>query len=199
MAVIEITTTEDRITPRQRWGHYFVLVFGALSLFIGMNLRDNALNALTLYVNTQAGIQASYPRGWLIDSAGDYVFRVRDVSDIGFKTAILITVLPVGPDASAWSILTSQTLNRAQTLAAYTVTLIEPYTLPDESEGTTMHYTYVVSDPNPFLDSVPVAVRGSDLLVIKRGQAIIITFLVDSRLYEQKIAVFNQFLSNLEF
>jgi hypothetical protein len=200
MTVIEITgAPEERISPRQRWSHYFVLLFGAVGLLVGVNLRDSALNAVSTYVNTEAGIRAAYPQNWLIDFSDNYVFRVRNTTEIGFKTTIQIAIRPVGTDTTGWNVLTAQTLNRAQTLAAYNVTSIEPYTLPDETSATIMNYSYVASDPNPFLESVPTAVRGSDILVIKRGQAIIITFLSDAQLYDLNVAIFNQFLRNLEF
>ncbi|MCB9451827.1 MAG: hypothetical protein H6672_10330 [Anaerolineaceae bacterium] len=200
MTVVEVTRSVDaRISPRQRWSHYFVLIFGIIGVFMGMNLRDSTLNAVSIYVNTEAGIRAAYPRDWLRDSSENYVFRVRNTAEIGFKTTIQIAINPVGSDTTAWNVLTAQTLNRAQTLAAYNVTTIEPYTLPDETQATIMNYSYVAADPNPFLESVPTAVRGSDILVIKRGQAIIITFLSDAQSYEQNVAILNQFLRNLEF
>jgi hypothetical protein len=62
-----------------------------------------------------------------------------------------------------------------------------------------MSYTYVSGDPNPFLQSVPTVVEGLDILTIKRGQAVIVTFLSEAPAYEQNLPLFNQFLSNLEF
>lgn len=200
MTVIEITgAPEQRISPRQRWSHYFVLLFGVIGLLVGINLRDSALNAVSVYVNTEAGIRAAYPRNWLIDFGTDYVFRVRNTTEIGFKTTIQIAIRPVGANTTGWNVLTAQTLNRAQTLAAYNVTSIEPYTLPDETQATIMNYSYVAADTNPFLQSAPTAVRGSDILVIKRGQAIIITFLSNAQLYNENVRILNQFLRDLEF
>ena len=42
------------------------------------------------YVNSEVGIRALYPQHWLIDTSGDYVFRVRDLSQLGFKTTIQV-------------------------------------------------------------------------------------------------------------
>jgi len=198
--LVEISAGRDEVSQRQRWSHYFALVFGAIALLVGINLRDSALNAATLYTNNQAGISAAYPANWLIDSSpGNYVLRVRDPSPMGFKTTFQVAVSPVGPASTARNILDGLSLNRAPTLAAYTVLSREPFILPDETEGTAMTYTFVATEGNPFLESVPVVVEGLDILTIKRGQAIVITFLSDSRTYEEDYIIFEQFLGNLQF
>lgn len=199
MSVIEIISKEETSSFRQRWSHYFVLIFGAVGFLIGLNLRDSAINATTLYTNSQAGIRADYPANWLIDEAGDYIFRVRDISLPGFKTTIQVSTVPVSANSSSRTVFDALTLNRAQVLANYNVLSEEPYNLPNDVVATAMSYTYVSSEPNPFLQGIPVVVSGLDILTIQRGQAIIITFLADARSYDEYLPVFNQFLSNLEF
>ncbi|MBI5669921.1 MAG: hypothetical protein HZC41_18155 [Chloroflexi bacterium] len=199
MSFIETLSQRDILSYRQRWSHYFALLFGAAALFIGVNLRDSALNATVLYTNSEAGIRAEYPDKWLIDQSGDYIFRVRDVAQVGFKTTIQVAARPVSPVTTARNLVDALTLNRAQTLASYTVFEIRPIVLPNEVEATTVTYTYVASETNPFLETVPVVVEGMDILALSRGQAIIITFLSDSRTYRQNYPRFQQFLSSLEF
>ncbi|HEX2905305.1 MAG TPA: hypothetical protein VHO69_00485 [Phototrophicaceae bacterium] len=199
MAVIETTRRQDELSYRQRWSHYFALLFGALGLFIGVNLRDSALNAALVYTNREAGVRAEYPENWLIDETGDYIFRVRDFTQVGFKTTIQVAARPVSAVTSARNLVEALTLNRSQTLSSYTVFRIEPFTLPDEVSATAVVYTYVATETNPFLESLPVVVEGLDLVTISRGQAIIITFLSDSRTYEENYPRFQQFLTSLEF
>ncbi len=199
MSVIEIIQEEQASSFRQRWSHYFVLIFGVVGFFIGLNLRDSALNSTALYVNSEAGIRASYPANWLIDEVGNYIFRVRDVSLSGYKTTIQVAAQPVSVNSSSRTVFDALTLNRAQVFANYNVLSETPYDLPNDITATAMTYTYVVSDPNPFLQGIPVVVTGLDILTIQRGQAIIITFLADARNYDEYLPIFNQFLSNLEF
>lgn len=199
MSVIEIISKEETSSFRQRWSHYFVLIFGVVGFFIGINLRDSALNATALYTNSEAGIRADYPANWLIDEVGDYIFRVRDISLPGFKTTIQVSTVPVSANSSSRTVFDALTLNRAQVLANYNVLSEEPYNLPNDVVATAMSYTYVSSEPNPFLQGIPVVVTGLDILTIQRGQAIIITFLSDARSYDEYLPIFNQFLSNLEF
>ncbi|MEO8607640.1 MAG: hypothetical protein ABI690_07155 [Chloroflexota bacterium] len=200
MTIVEITTTANELTPRQLWGHNVVVIFSILMFVVGINLRDSTLNATRSYTNLEAGIRAEYPQNWLIDSSGDYVFRVRDVSQIGYPTTIQISVRPVSAETPPRYLFDALTLNRSQTLASYSVLASAlSFTLPDETEANAMQYTFVATGNNPFLQSVPIVVRGIDILTIRRGQAIIITFLSDSNSYDQNYAVFQRFISSLEF
>ena len=90
-------------------------------------------------------------------------------------------------------------MNRAPTLDGYRILSREPFILPDESDATAMSYTFVATESNPFLESIPVVVEGLDILTIRRGQAIVITFLSDAESYDQNYAIFEQFLRNLRF
>jgi len=200
LTFIEFNVVEAELTYRQRANHYIALIFGILMLFISINLRDSNLNATNLYTNIEAGISAAYPRNWLIDTSGNYIFRVRDITRIGFKTTIQVSVYPVGSGTSTRSILDALTLNRSQVLAAYNVlSIADSFLLPDETLATTMNYTYANTEKDPFLESIPTVVQGIDVLAIKRGQAIIITFLADATTYQQDYLVFQRFLNELEF
>lgn len=199
MRSFESTFSSSELSFRQRWNHYLALGFALLMLYVGTNLRDNALFATNLYTNAAAGIAARYPQNWLIDGDGDYIFRVRDMDQIGFKTTIQVAVRPVGNGTSARSIQDALNLNRSQTLAAYDTLTSEPFTLPDETEAVSMSYIYADTANTPFLQSVPVVVEGIDILTLKRGQAIIVTFLSDARSFAQNYPVFERFINSLEF
>jgi hypothetical protein len=200
MTVFEIIDTSGELTARQRWAHNLLILFAIVAFFIGINLRESTLNATWVYTNTEAGIRAEYPQNWLIDTQGDYVFRIRDVSQIGYPTTIQLSVQPVSSNAPPRYIFDALTLNRSQTLAQYNVLSSgSSFTLPDESVATRMDYIFAATENDPFLQTVPVIVRGEDILTIKRGQAIIITFLSESTYYEQNHAIFERFIGSLEF
>lgn len=200
MTIIEISSGSSELTPGQFWAHNFVFIFACLMLFVGLNLRDSTLNATRSYTNLEAGIQADYPQNWLIDTEGDYVFRVRDFSEIGYPTTILVAVRPVAANTPPRYLFDALTLNRSQILASYKVLASSiPFTLPDETSASTMEYTFVAAGNNPFLESVPIVVRGIDILTIRRGQAIIITFLSESSDYDKNYAIFQRFIGSLEF
>lgn len=200
MTIIEVGAQgREELTQRQRWSHYFVFLYAVLAIFIGYNLRTATLNATVAYVNSEVGIRAFYPQRWLIDTDGNYVFRVRNIAEIGYKTAMQVDVQPVTLNTSARNLLDTLSLNRSTTLSGYQVLSSQPYLLPDEQEATAMRYVYVAAGDNPFLEIVPTIVEGLDILTIRRGQAIIITYLSDSRTFDANLPIFERFLDDLEF
>jgi hypothetical protein len=200
MAMIEIDERRSEITQRQRYSHYFAIAFGLLGLLIGINLRDSTLGATTQFSDTRAGIRAFYPENWLLDTSGDsYVFRVQDMAQMGFKTTIQVSILPVGPQTTTRNVLLRLSLGRSQTLAQYSFFSIDDYPLEDQPDATAMSYAFAAGQDDPFLQNLPSVVRGLDILTLKRGQAVIISFLSDSQTYDQNLPIFEQFLSDLEF
>ena len=199
-AIIETNVRPEELTQRQRWSHYFALAFGVLGVIIGVNLRDTTLKATTFYQDTRAGIRAFYPQNWLIDTSNSaYIFSVQDISAQGFKTTIRVSTVPIGAETTARNVLEELTLNRSQTLAQYSVFAIGPYPLPDNPDAISMLYAFASGESDPFLSGLPSVVRGLDVLAIKRGQAIVITFLCDARTYDDNVPIFRQFVDELEF
>lgn len=199
MTVIEVTQQRDELTQRQRWSHYLVLAFALAAVLLGINMRDSALNATVLYADSAAGIRSFHPRGWLVDSDGDYVFRVRDMARIGFKTTITVRVVPVTVSTSARNILDSLILNRQQTLAAFSVLAREPFEIREGLTADSMTYTFVSRDEDPFLQGLPTVVEGIDVLIVQGGQAIVVSFLTDASEFTTLLPVFERFLNDLSF
>jgi hypothetical protein len=201
MAVIEISESIGELTQRQRWSHYFVLIYAVLAIFLGIQLRDAALYSTVPYINAQAGIRAFYPQNWLVDTQGDYIFRVRDMSQTGFKTTIQVSVLPVTTNTTARNVFDNLILNRSQTLTGFIPgSRGDPYMLPDERQGTTMSYEFVEqSTDNPYLEGKSVVVEGLDILTFDGDQAIVITFWSDANRYDENLVTFERFLNDFEF
>lgn len=183
----------------QRWAHYFTLLFLLVGLVIGYNLRTGTLFATRLYINTETGIRAEYPLDWLIDTDGDYVFRVRDMARLGFKTTIQVEIFPFAPGMSPRNVFDDLALARAQTLSNYRTLDIQTVVLPSGETVTINEYTFVFTDPNPFLQAIPVVVIGRDVMFIRRGQAILMSFFADSSTYANDLQIFDNFLSSLDF
>jgi hypothetical protein len=199
MSVIEIAESQSDLTLRQRWSHYLALLFAVLGILIGFNLRQNFTSASTQYVNPRAGLTARYPQNWLLEEGGrDFIFRVRDTSVRGFSTTIQVSVRAVSSATSPRNIFDALTLERAQVLAAYNVVSIEPFVLPDDTETQAMIYSFVSIQSDPFLQSLPIVVEGIDILLIERGQAIIVSFLSEASTFDANLPVLERFLRSLE-
>jgi hypothetical protein len=195
-----VETNPDSPNNRERWNHLLAIITACVLFTIGVNLRDSAIYASTSYSNLEAGIRLEYPRNWLIDSSDRYILRVRDLSRIGFKTTLQISLQPVGAETSYRTILDGLTLNRSQVLAAYReLSRDNEFRLPNDVIAASMTYTYADLQNNPFQQAVPSVVIGTDVVVIRRGQAIIITFLADASTYQDNLSYFGRFLRSLDF
>lgn len=199
MEVIEIISDSSDLTLRQRWANVFTILLCILMMLLGLNLRNQTLTATTFYESPQAGITAQYPQNWLIDTQGNYVFRVRDMSRTGFKTTFIVSVQPVGPDAEERNLADRLSLDRIITFTDYRVQPLAMFNFPDGSSVQALNYTYVATDTSPFLDSIPTVVRGVDILTIRGGQAIVMTFRADADNFDAEFPRFEQFLRQLEF
>lgn len=200
MSIIEVTDlSQSELSQRQRWSIYLTLAVIIVLLYFGYVLRDASLNSVSVYTNIPAGITAQYPEGWLLDTDGDYVFRVRDMSYAGFKTVIQVSILPVSADIVERNLLDRLSLNRSQTFIDYSILGYSEYELPNEIPAISMLYTYVSRDASPFLEGIPTVVVGIDILTIQRGQAIVITFRADSANYNDEFPTFERFIEELDF
>ncbi len=186
--------------PRQRWANLLVLLFGLGGILFSLLLREQVLGATVRYSNLQAGINAAYPPGWLLEEGGsDHVFRIRDLTAPGFATTLQVAVQPVAGESAARNIFDALTLQRAQTLAAYTVNSEQSYMLPNGRVTSAMAYTFVSTGDNPFLRSVPVIVDGLDVLIIERDQALVITYRANTDVFTRELPHLERFLQSLDF
>ncbi len=206
MGYVEIGREDAGLSQQQRWGHYLTIILAMTLLALGLNMRHNTVYAVSPYIDNQAGIRATYPRNWLLDTAGDYVFRVRNTTQRGFGSRIQVSIHPINVDSpSERNVLDNLSLNRAQTFTEYTIGDIgsnverPQYMLLNDAEFTFMEYTYVFTLTDPFLDTTPIIVRGIDILTIRGSQAIIMTFQSSADTYEVDIPYFQQFLETVEF
>jgi len=189
-----------RPSPRQRWGNIFTITFALLALLLALQLKGTAETATVVYSDPVAGITVQYPHGWLLDTSGDAVFKVSDESAEGFKTSIEVRVLPLGVGLAERNLVDNLILSRSQTLASFDVLERESLTLgEDERPATSMVFTFVSSESNPFLESLPVVVEGMDVITTQGGQALIVTFLSDAVSFEDNFETFQRFLDEIDF
>ena len=188
-----------QLRPRQRWSIALAYIVIVLGFALGVNQRDTTLNQASDYHNLEAGISAKYPARWLLEETGSFIFRVRDMAHRGFHTVIEVSAAPVGRDTTERNILDQLTLQRSQILIDYTVFGYEDYRLADDSMAVSMSYSFVSRDASPFLEGVSSIVYGLDILTIRRGQALIVSFRADAEIYQRELETLRWFVQNLEF
>ncbi len=68
MTRLMIRDEPPALTFRQRWNTYLALLSLVGALFVGLTMRNNALNATVTFEDLESGIRAQVPQGWLLDS-----------------------------------------------------------------------------------------------------------------------------------
>ncbi len=196
-----ILVTDDRpgLTFAQRWNTYLSLALAAVVLFLGVSMRDSALNATVTLEDLEAGVRAQVPLDWLVDrSSSDYVFRVADPNALPFKTLLQVSILPVGPDATPANVLHQIEIDRPLRLPGYQVIARQNVTLRDGSPAIRLTYAYFESERNPALESLPLVVEGVDLVALRGAQAVIVTYREERTRFEDNLYRFENMVNTLE-
>jgi len=187
------------LTFTQRWNTYLAIVAVIAALTLGLTLRDNTLSATQTFEDLEAGVRAQIPSGWLLDTESEeYVFRAEDPAALPFKTTLQVAIMPVGPDATPGSVLDIIKIQRSIRLSTYREISRTEETLRDGSQAVRMKYAYTHDEPNPFLESQPLVVEGVDVVVLRRSQAVIITYREERSIFEDHLYRFENLLRTLE-
>jgi hypothetical protein len=198
--VNEIIDIEERpgLTFTQRWNSYLAIAMAAAVLLVGITLRDSTLNATQTFEDLEAGVRAQVPRGWLLDTqSSEYVFRAEDPDALPFKTVLQVSVLPVGPDATPNLVLDILNMQRAPRYSTYREISRADQMLRGEP-AKRMTYAYTQDERNPFQATVPLVVQGVDVVVLRRGQAVIITYREERSAFEEHLYRFENLLRTVE-
>jgi len=186
-------------TRSQRFSHYFTLLYCALALLIGVNLRDSSLYAVTVFTNREVGVTAYYPTNWLFSTPDGVVLEVQDSQRLGYKTTIRIQVLPFADEMSPRNVIDTLALGRRTSLPFYKILSISDRPLQTDDITTVVEYTYVADLDDPFLQLVPSVVVGEDVVIVRRNQVILVSFVADADAYQQDYEVFQRFLETLDY
>jgi len=194
-----IPETTSSLSFSQRWAHYVTLGAILSMVLLGIVLRETIRWRLTVYQDARTGIVAPYPANWLLDQSGaDYVFRVRDMQALGFKTTIQLSIVPVGTATTERNIADRLAYERSQTLIDYRQLSTESIIVDDVS-AEQVTYAYISRDTSPFTEAIPTVVLGTDIVVLTRGQALVITFRSEAGQYQDNYEYFRRFLAGLEY
>lgn len=182
----------------QRWNTYLAILMVFVVIFLGLTMRASSLNATEQFEDLEAGVRAQIPSGWLLDNnSSAYVFRVQDPDALPFKTTLQVSVMTVGPDATPNTILDILYLQRAPRLANYQELTRSDVTLRDD-EAKRMTYAYTEFERDPFKASTPLVVQGVDVVVLRRGEAVIITYREESTAFADNLYRFENLLATVE-
>lgn len=181
--------------------HSILIAVTALGMIVlGLVMRNSAFTATIAFNDEVNGIRAQIPANWLIDQTSDedYIFRAENTGGRPFQTIIQVSVKIVGPDATPRNVVDLLEVEGPTKLAQYRVLSVEDIMLGDD-EANRIIYTYVETEPNPFLEAVPIVVQGMDIVVKRGNQAIILTYRDASVAFDLNRFYFDRFLATVEY
>lgn len=190
--------TPSDLTKNDRFSAVLVLLITLIGLGLGLLIQRSTASQVWVYSNTPAGIDAAYPLGWLTDERGNYVVRILNVRARPYKTQYIISVVPISGQTSIRNIIDSLTLQRSVDFPAYRLINVEEVS-SGTSPVTRMEFAFVETDPNPFIERLPVVVQGMDIVFVDGNRAIIVTFMTDRESYDEDLASFERFVASLRY
>lgn len=199
MSYIQLDEEQRDLTRSQTINSLVVVAVAVLLMAYGAFLRSGALGATQVFVDETSGVQAQIPQGWLLTTENpEFVVQAEDPGAIPFKTLLRITLVPVGEGATLRNVVDTLTLDRSGRLSTYRVLSIQTATIGTE-DALEMNYAYVQAEANPFLNAVPVVVRGRDVVLIRGGRAIVLTYREERERFETNEPLFDRFLDTIQF
>jgi hypothetical protein len=195
---IHVTEAASEITKNDRFSFVLVIVTFVVMFTIGLLMKQQSAAGTWPFSDTESGIEAEYPVGWLVEEGTTYVARIRDPKSRPFKTQLMLTVVPAGGQTAIRNVLDSLTLQRSVDLPAYRVIQVQEF---DEGGFTVtqMDFVYVQTDPNPFIERLPVVVRGIDRIILDGNRAIIASYMADESTFETQLTTFERFVASLRY
>lgn len=194
----QIEEAASDLTKNDRFSAVLVVIVFAIALALGLLIQRQSIGETWAYINQEAGIESAYPAGWLTDEEGSYVVRIRDPKARPYKTQYQITVVPAGGQTSVRNVLDNLTLQRSVSLPAYRVLSVEERNTGTESV-TQMEFVFVETDPNPFIERLPVVVRGLDRVVLDGNRAVIVTYMAEEAGFSENLLAFERFVASLRY
>lgn len=191
--------SEPQVARRVNINSGLAIIVTLALMGLGMIFRNSILNSTVPFEDEENGIRGQIPLNWLLDeNQRDYVFRVENPNARPYKTLIQASLLTVGPDANPRSVVDLLVVQGPNRLPGYHVQSISETSL-GEDDAVEIQYSFIQSDPNPFLQSVPVVVQGVDLVVLRGNQAVILTYRDAAENFDDNRPYFDRFLQTVEY
>jgi len=192
MALVEGTRRRDR------WADWAVILVLLIALALGFVLRQRTLYTTSEFVIDDGAITGRAPVRWLREFDANPLLRTRNPRGGAFNTTLELRTRPLAADAEPALALQALTLERADDTSAYRTLETSEVSLGARS-ALQRTFTYVQTAQNPYLDHLPVVVKGVDLVVEDEGRAVIATYLSSAETFDANYRYFRDFVQTLDF
>jgi len=189
----------SKTTPRRdRWADWAVIVVVVAALGLGLLLRENALYSYGSFALGDGDISGRVPANWVREYGDDPLIEARDPRSGAFNTKLVLRTRPLAPEMEASAALQSLALERADEVSAFRTLGTDPVAVGGRT-AMQRTFTYVQADPNPYLDRLPVVVKGVDLVLRDGGRVILVTYLAGVDAFDRDYRYFRDFVESIAF
>jgi hypothetical protein len=191
-------SSSSLLTRNDRFSLVVVISIIAVQLAAGWLLTRQTQAQTWTYISREAGIEAQYPANWLANEQGDYVVRLRDPLTRPFKTQFVVSIIPAGGQTSIRNALDGLTIQRAASLSAYRVLNVSEVAVNGQSY-TQLDFSFVDTDPNPFIQRLPAVVLGRDMVIRDEDRIIILTYMAEQTVFDERFDDFQRFITSMTY
>lgn len=189
--------TTQAIRRRDRWADWAVIVLVAVALFLGLALREAVRSRTVPFAFPEAPVSGRCPANWVRETGDDPLLRARDPLGGEFRTTIELRSRPLAAGAEPAIVLDALALERAGQVAAYRMLSTDQVLLGGQN-ATSRTFTYVHVDSDPYVDRLPVVVRGMDLALCEGNRVVVVTLLADADRFDANYRYLRRFIQALE-
>jgi hypothetical protein len=189
--------TTQAIRRRDRWADWAVIVLVAVALFLGLALREAVRSRTVPFAFPEAPVSGRCPANWVRDTGDDPLLRARDPLGGEFRTTIELRSRPLAAGAEPAIVLDALALERAGQVAAYRMLSTDQVLLSGQ-DATRRTFAYVHVDSDPYVDRLPVVVRGMDLALREGNRVVVVTLLADADRFDANYRYLRRFIQALE-
>jgi hypothetical protein len=185
-----------------RWADWAVIGVLVVALLLGVAVMAFAQGQTSEAAVADAGLNLTYPQGWLLKPAEGLAFQAVDPNAGEFKTTYQAQAAPIvagGPVTPTLTLaLNNLSLNRAQGQMAYRLFDVaegQPLGGQPTMEAT---YAYVLAGNDLLSQRLPVVVQGLDIAVARGDQAVIFSLLASKDAFASVEKSFRRFVASAE-
>jgi hypothetical protein len=189
--------TTQAIRRRDRWADWAVIVLVAVALVLGLALREAVRSRTVPFAFPEAPVSGRCPANWVRETGDDPLLRARDPLGGEFRTTIELRSRPLAAGAEPAIVLDALALERAGQVAAYRMLGTDQVLLGGQN-ATRRTFTYVHVDSDPYVDRLPVVVRGVDLALREGDRVVVVTLLADADRFDANYRYLRRFIQALE-
>lgn len=190
---------QERAVRRDRSVSWVVVGVTVVALILGWFVKTAAEGRTVLY--EVDGLSVRYPANWVrAEVQSPALLQVEDRWAAPYRTTLRLERRPVptGFEKILPTIQSSLALERGRGWTAYRVLRSDGSVEVSGTTGMQITFAYVETNPNPFLETVPVVMYGEDYLFPVGEQVYVVTLTAAEANYAQAQKALSAFLRSLE-